>query len=298
MRVWQALLALGMSLFLSGCSTLTFGLLGDDGPEQVRAKGPTLGKMVDQLPELQLPAVASVKPSREDVMAAYNRVYGMLPSAKENHAVGKRLADLHMAVGEDQDIAGGAAPYQPAVDLYTTLLEQTEGAENVDEILYQLARAHDLVGQTDRTLHYINRLVSEYPQSAYVPEGRFRRAEIMFSADDYRAAAADYEYVVNLGDATPYYSNATYMLGWAEFKRSRYDEGLHQFFNVADDLLANASSEELSSIDSQLLEDSFRVITLALTYLDGAATLAEEMRKRGRPGLAIPGLPEIGRRLL
>lgn len=272
-----------LSMTLSGCSFLTFGLMGDDDDGQVKVTGPTIGAVIDDLPELELTEVDTVRPTRDEVMAAYNRVYGMLPTARENHAVGKRLADLHMDVGQDKDIDGEADPYLAAVELYEELLLQTEDADNVDEIIYQLARAHDLAGNTQRTLLYLNRLIAEYPSSSFIPEGRFRRAELMFSADDYRAAANDYGYVVGLGDVTPYFRNSSYMLGWSEFKRSRFDEGLHQFFDVIDNLFQGDDTVGLSGIDNELLDDSFRVVTLALAYLDGAQTLADEMRKRDKP---------------
>lgn len=284
----RGLVLVGLVYTLSGCSWLTFGLMGNDGPEEITAKGPTLGKLVGSLPQLNLPAAAEYKPDRAEVMAAYNRVYGMLPSMQENHAVGKRLADLHMDVGQDEDIEGAENPYQPAVSLYETLLSSAQGSEDLDAIIYQLARAYDLTGQTDKTLSYLDRLISQHPHSEFVPEGRFRRAEIRFSAEQYRDASSDYGYVVALGDTTPYYRNASYMLGWSEFKRSRFDQGLVQFFNVLDDLLGDEERRisdvaKLSKINEQLLEDSFRVVTLTLSYLDGAQTLADEMRKRGKP---------------
>ena len=283
MNLLRAPLAVCICSLLSGCATLTFGLLGDEDDGLVKASGPTLGKLVEDLPQLELAQVSAVKPTREQVMAAYNRVYGMLGSARENHAVGKRLADLHMAQGEDMDIAGQPSPYQPAVALYEKLLLQAPNAEKVDEILYQLARAYDLSGDTQRTLHYLNRLIGQYPDSEYIAEGRFRRAELMFSAEDYAAAARDYGFVVSLGDQSSYYQNASYMLGWSEFKRSRFDEGLQQFFNVVDALLSGNQDDQPAALSRELLEDSFRVVTLALFYLDGAQTLAEEMRRRGRP---------------
>ncbi len=281
-----------VSLLASGCGWnfgwMTFGLVGGEDEDEFKARGPLLGEVVQDLPELELPEAPTYKPTRDDVMAAYNRVYGLMPSTKENYAVGKRLADLHMDLGQDMDIEGAENPYQQAVDLYESLLLQSEQgvdseSQNVDAIIYQLARANDLVGDGERTLHYLNRLVAEYPDSEFIPEARFRRAEIMFSADDYRAASADYAYVVDLGKETPYYRNASYMLGWSEFKRSRFDEGLHQFFNVVDDTLASSDAAELDAINGELLEDSFRVVTLALAYLDGPLTLADEMRKRGKP---------------
>ena len=275
--------ALVLTSLLSGCSWMTFGLMGDDGPKEIKAKGPKLGRVVDKLPELELQQVASYKPTREEVMAAYNRVYGMVPDATENHAVGKRLADLHMDIAQDRDIDGEENPYEPAVKLYEELLIKNSSEEGTDEILYQLARANDLKGDQNQAVGYLDRLINEFPESAYVAEARFRRAEISFSNENYKEAASDYQYVVDLGETTPYFRNSSYMLGWAEFKRSRLDEGLHQFFNVVDSLVKDGEVGKLETIEAELLNDTFRVVNLALAYLDGAKTLADEMRRRGKP---------------
>ncbi|NKB99218.1 MAG: tetratricopeptide repeat protein [Pseudomonadales bacterium] len=279
----RAVSTLLFTTLISGCSWLSFGLMGDDGPKEIRAKGPKLGRVLKNLPELEVRQVVAMKPTREEVMAAYNRVYGMLPNAVENHAVGKRLADLHMDLAQDQDIDGEADPYQAAVSLYEELLQQNVEGEGTDEILYQLARAYDLGANQVQAVTYLDRLISEYAESAFIPEARFRRAEIRFSGENYRSAAEDYQYVVDLGDTTPYYRNSAYMLGWSEFKRSRLDEGLHQFFNVIESLAANGEADALETIEVELLKDTFRVVNLALAYLDGAQTLADEMRKRNKP---------------
>ncbi len=288
-KIPVVLLVTGVVL-TGGCSWMTFGLLGDDddAPKKVASSGPTVGQLVNDLPQLELPTTPTIKPTRDEVMAAYNRVYGMIPSTEENYAVGKRLADLHMEVGEDRDIEGEAAPYQSAVDLYEQLLVDAQAGDGVDEILYQLARAHDLSAQSEPSLKYLNRLINEYPDSPFVPEARFRRAEMRFSAEQYRDAATDYGYVVELGESTPYYRNASYMLGWSEFKRSRFDEGLHQFLNVVDDVLGTTdvdvgNIDTLERVERELLDDTFRVVTLAIAYLDGPLTLADEMRRRGKP---------------
>ena len=270
-------LPLALSLLLAGC-----GWFGKD-KGLVKPRGPALGQVVDRLPALELPEVEQVKPTREQVMAAYNRVYGMVPSTRDNYAVGKRLADLHMDQGQDMDMEGQADPYLPAVALYEKLLTETAESDQIDEIIYQLARAYDLAADGEQTLAYLNRLIAEYPESRFVPEARFRRAEIHFSAEDYRTASADYSAVVALGKETPYYRNASYMLGWSQFKRSRFDEGLEQFYNVVDDLLVDSEPEQLATTERELLKDTFRVVTLALAYLDGAQTLADSMRRRGKP---------------
>ncbi len=268
------LLLIAVSVALSGCVWKK--------KNRQLAGGSTIAGIVGELPELSVPQGEAVKPTRAEVLAAYEKVYGLIPDSIENHAVGKRLADLKMGVGEDLDIEGAENPYQEAVALYESLLENSEG-EGRDEILYQLARAHDLVGETEVAVGYLNRLIAEYPASTYAVEARFRRAEIAFSAGQFRDAERDYGFVVAQGEESPYWQNATYMQGWAQFKLGDLDEGLSSFFNVVDSVLAEREFEALPATEQELLSDSLRVVTLALAYLDGPETLAHHMRGLDRP---------------
>ena len=268
------LLLIALSLTLTGCAWKK--------KNRSRADDGTIAGIIHDLPVLTVPEGEPFKPTRAEVLAAYEKVYGLIPDSIENHAVGKRLADLKMSVGEDLDIEGAENPYQEAVALYESLLENSDG-EGRDQILYQLARAHDLVGETDAAVGYLNRLIDEYPASIYAVEARFRRAEIAFSAGQFRDAERDYGYVVAEGPETPYWQNATYMQGWAQFKLGDLDEGLTSFFNVVDSVLAEREFDELPATEQELLSDSLRVVTLALAYLDGPETLAEHMRQLDRP---------------
>lgn len=268
------LLLIAVSMMLTGCAWKK--------KNRSRADDGTIAGIIGNLPELTVAQGEPVKPTRAEVLAAYEKVYGLIPDSIENHAVGKRLADLKMSVGEDLDIEGAENPYQEAVALYESLLENSDG-EGRDQILYQLARAHDLVGETDAAVGYLNRLIAEYPASTYAVEARFRRAEIAFSAGQFGDAERDYGFVVAQGKDTPYWQNATYMQGWAQFKLGDLDAGLSSFFNVVDSVLAEREFEELPATEQELLNDSLRVVTLALAYLDGPDTLAEHMRKLDRP---------------
>ena len=268
------IVALTFALLLSGCAGKKNKRRGNDDL--------LISHIVEDLPELRVTEHAVTRPTQEEVLAAYERVYGLIPDTVENHAVGKRLADLKMDVGEELDVAGAENPYQDAVELYETLLASSE-EEGRDQILYQLARAHDLVGETDATVGYLDRLLAEYPDSTYSVEARFRRAEISFSAGRFREAEADYGFVVGQGPDTPYWQNATYMQGWAQFKLGDLDQGLASFFNVVDSVLGEREVEDLPGTEQELLSDSLRVVTLALAYLDGPDTLAQHMREQNRP---------------
>ncbi len=258
---------------LGGCSW--FGHRGAADP------GPRVADLVDELPALQLPAATADAPTREEVMAAYRRIYGELPDRGQDRAVGKRLADLSMGEAEDRAVAGEASPYDSAIALYESLLDQ--GGKDQDEILYQLARAYDLAGRNADSRHCLDRLIAEHPDSRYVVEARFRRAEMAFSQAHYADAAADYGFVVSQGRGTPYWQNASYMRGWSLFKRSQLDEALASFFDVIASLVPDGKVDALPAADRELLHDTLRVVTLAVGYLDGPATLAARMRGLGRP---------------
>lgn len=260
---------------LAGCSWF-----GDR--DLVQPRGPDVGELVRSLPDLAVPEPAVAAPTREDVMAAYRQVHGRIPDARQDAAVGKRLADLHMDLGADRDIAGEAAPYAAAIELYETLLHRG-GGEAHDEIVYQLARAYDLAGRPDDSRRYLDRLIAEHPRSGHRLEAHFRRAELAFSAEEYRRAEADYGFVVAQGPDTAYWLNANYMRGWSKFKQADLDGALASFVAVADSVLAGDDANDLPTIHRELLEDTFRVATLALGYLEGPVTLARLMSERGRP---------------
>ena len=229
--------AMVLSLLLGGCSWMPF-FGGDDVLED---RSPRLAEVIADLPDVPATASVNQRPSREDVVAAYERVYGQIADRTENHAVGKRLADLKMGVGEERDIAGAESPYADAVVLYESLLENSEG-EGKDEILYQLARANDVTGATATAVGYLDRLIDGYPDSPYIVEARFRRAEIAFSESRFRDAERDYRFVVDLGDTTPYWQNSVYMQGWAQFKLGDLEAGLASFFQVIDSVLGGADA--------------------------------------------------------
>lgn len=280
MKSLQRLAGLVLALsVVAGCS-----LFGRDG-DVVRSRAPDIGDLIADLPDYEAPAEVGYSPSREDVMAAYRRVYGVVDDPTQNHALGKRLADLEMFAGEDRDIAGDVSEgdaYGGAIDLYETLLEQAAG-EDLDQILYQLARAHDLQGEADATRSYLNRLIAEYPNSPYVPEAYFRRAEMAFSGERYDSAAADYEVVVALGQDSRYWQNASYMLGWSLFKTAELEAGTDSFVSVIDEALSRGQIEELDTGERELIEDSLRVVVLATADLDGPVSLAESMSRYGKP---------------
>ncbi len=267
-----ALLVVPVVIVLGACS-------GSGGQRQFQGEENTsLAQVVEALPAVKFVAIP-VKPSAADVIQAYQRVYSEIPEVSEKHSIGKRLADLEMGRGEQRDIEGESEPYVVAIGLYESLLKTTPSAQ-LDLIYYQLARAYELNGNKTETLRYLNKLLSEYPQSTYSIEAHFRRGELQFSAGVYQQAVVDYKYVVDHGQASVYARNALYMQGWSLFKLSDLDAAVPSFLNLLGQIMQDG---ERDTRDSEILEDSLRVLVHTLSYLDGARTLAEHMAVRGKP---------------
>ena len=89
----------------------------------------------------------------------------------------------------------------------------------------------------------LDRLVAEYPDTAYRDEAQFRRGELLFTARDYAKAEAAYATVLERDDGERYHERALYMQGWSLFKQGRLEDALHSFFGVLDLKLAGADDE-------------------------------------------------------
>lgn len=281
-RVSRTLLLICMSSgLLTGCF---WG--GDDDLTFGKGDRRTLADRLGELPDLAIPEGKAERPTREDVMEAYAKVHGLLPDAETNHAIGRRMADLALDLaldGPDAPVEKNGEsinPYAGAVHRYESLL-QSGMTRDRDQVLYQLARAQELAGDAAASMEAINTLLREFPDSPYGVEARFRQAEMHFSAGRYAAAGEDYARVVAAGEDNPLYPNALYMLGWSEFKESRLDEGLDHFFALIS--LVRRGEAELTRAETELLDDTLRVVVLALQYLDGPATLAERMERLELP---------------
>lgn len=279
----------------AGCS-----LIGND---RDAADGePRLAEVVGQLPEAELAAQTLPPPARADVIAAYSAVEGRVEDPALDLAIGRRMAELTLSVAEDQHADGAAQPYAPAIERYTALAQRTEGAERA-EVLYQLARAHDMAGDAAAAIATLDRLIADHPDHRLVVEARFRRGEMAFSAERWAAAETDYAWVVSHGRDSPWWLNAAYMSGWSTFKDGTPELALERFFLVLDTLhrqaaptraLPDGPATAAASVSAgvraagrtdqhELRADTLRVTTLALDYLAGPATLAETMRAHALP---------------
>jgi len=208
----------------------------------------------------------------------------------------RRLGDLNLESSESERIEHELATNEglratEAIHLYSALLKAYPNYERNDSVLYQLARAYELNAQPDKALATLDKLVASYPKSHYIDEAQFRRGELLFSDKSYPAAQAAYEAVIKFGAASSFYNQSLYKHGWSLFKEGESERSLDSFSGVLDSVLVSKSDpkalveiDNLSKPNRELVEDTFRVMSITFSYLDGPKSIDEFVKhKKPRP---------------
>ena len=181
---------------------------------------------------------------------------------------------------EDLERAGA----REAIVLYQKLLADYPQYERNDEVLYQMSRAYEELGQVDEAMKVMDRLVREYPKSRYVDEVQFRRAEYFFTRRRYVDAEEAYGSIAIIGDSSSYYQLALYKLGWTFYKQELYDEALERFIALLDYKVAEGYdfAQTADEAERKRMDDTFRVISLSFSNTGGASSVVEYFTRHGR----------------
>ena len=209
-----------------------------------------------------------------------------------------RATRLDVALGDDTvsydtGLPGdGSAPApsgpREAIRTYRKLLETYPNYERNDQVLYQMSRAHDELGEADEAMAVMERLVAEYPYSAYIDEVHFRRGEYHFVRKKYLDAEEAYGAIKAMGPKSSYYELALYKLGWALYKQELYEEALHEYMAMLDHRQASGYDFDQASDedDEHRVADTFRVISLSFSNLGDAGVVNEYFDEYGHRSYA------------
>jgi cellulose synthase operon protein C len=281
--------AVGLAVALASCANP--GPAINDNAPTLASLRPQLKAVLPDAPGTQL-AVAE-----EQTIAAYCQLLQATPTAVQRQEAMRRLGDLEMDNADRRAAAANneVPDYKAAIARYETYLKDYPKEPRNDRVLYQLARALEQNTQLEASLKTLTQLVDQFPGSPYADEAHFRRGEMLFALTSYAAAETAYTAVLqgNQGasaNATslPLRERALYMQGWSRFKQGRLDGNngaLSPFFAVLDLKLAGlspavrdeadlANVRSLSRADRELVDDTFRVVSISLSNLQGAASIA------------------------
>ncbi len=276
-----ALVVLGVLVVLAGCATKEQRPPGDDAP--------TLATLTNR--SVEIPVDTGVASNEAQAMAAYRAYLDVARSAPQRPEVMRRLADLEMDLADRKSADVGVTPdYKAAVAQYEKVLKEHPNSPGNDRVLYQIARAQEQGGDLEAALKTLTRVAKDYPDTMHRDEVHFRRGELLFATRDYAGAGEAYATVLKSSATTPFTERAQYMRGWSLFKQAKLDEALEPFFKVLDLKLGGRASPgpdplaHLTRADRELLEDTHRVMSLALANLEGAASIGKFAGGEARRG--------------
>ncbi|WP_336366631.1 tetratricopeptide repeat protein [Marinobacter sp. C2H3] len=246
---------------------------------QLDRDGETIGDMRPVFLKFESRPLPAISP--EEVGRRYLRLFETSKAPDVRVDAFNRLANIRARSGrnvgyrDDQE----AGLYREALDSYQAILDQGRYAGRLDELLYQMAKAHALVGEPDAATERLEQLVGLYPKSSYATEARFRIAEADFAAGRYTQAASGYRAVIaSGGDASgqALATKARYMLGWSQFKQgpATWADAARTFASVLDETLPDAASLNAvptSSVDT--LDDTLRILAVMAQRKEGLASL-------------------------
>ncbi len=220
-----------------------------------------------------LPAISPTEVARR-----YQRLFKTSDEPEVRVDALNRLANIRDRSGQDIGFSPEEEEtiYREVIESYESILAKGAFSGRLDELIYQMAKAHALTGQPEASVSRLKQLVGLYPDSPLVPEARFRIAESAFSAGDYAEAEAGYLALIDSGKAAELTTKAHYMLGWSQFKQgpSAWDRAGKTFLTVLDEFLPTPQSLQNvpeSSVDT--IDDTFRVLALMAARRNGADTL-------------------------
>ena len=192
------------------------------------------------------------------------------------------LEPQNLAIEADTE-EGELAMLELTISTYQDLLSKYPNRPENDQVLYQLAKAYDLLGQQDKSLQTLNKLINDHPESPYRIEAQFRRGDIFYSRSNYKAANQAFSDVLNRSDtSSTFYEKAMYMKGWSEFKMSEFNLSLATFMSLLDIMIPQDKKEvTFKDENKKLIDDQFRVIGFALSYLEGGKTLQKLFEVNG-----------------
>lgn len=196
---------------------------------------------------------------------------------------------------------GSAADLQSAgtmeaIALYKKLLLKFPNYDRNDQVLYQLSRAYEEIGQVEEAMKVMTRIVKEYPKSRYFDEVQFRRGEYFFTRKKFLDSEDAFKSIVDLGAGSSYYELALYKLGWTFYKQELYEDALHRFIGVLDYKIKTGYDFERpkDTADEKRVEDTYRVVSLAFSNLGGADAVMDYFNKFGKRSYEVNIYSNLG----
>lgn len=267
-NLFKITLTVLLSLSLQACALLDFFMKPPEKEER------TLANLQSKELKFRNAAVEEVK--FDDVITKYHEFLKVSDDPEMNVRVHHRIANLRLqkdeeaweSTDEDLDAISMEDIGRQSIKDYSELLAKFPDRSDNDIALYQLAKAYNLSGESLDAIDTLQKLVDDYPRSAYYLESLFRIAELNYSNGLYEESEIAYQALIDYGEEdNKYYQSSRYLIGWSQFKQEEYDKSLRSFaslidaeFPTEDDLLSVSTSQKT------MLDDVLRIMVITFNY--------------------------------
>ncbi|MEC7727205.1 MAG: tetratricopeptide repeat protein [Pseudomonadota bacterium] len=275
MTRWAWLVFGGFLLISSAFAQESFRVeLGRDGE--------TIADMRPVFLKFETRPMPAISPS--EVARRYQRLFNTSDEPEVRIDALNRLSNIRDQTGQDLGLSAAqeSRVYGEILTSYETILGRGTFSGRLDELLYQMAKAYALTGQSHHAIDRLKQLVGLYPHSALVPEARFRIAESAFAEGRYAEAEAGYRALIESDAPEGLKTKARYMLGWSQFKQGSpaWERSSRTFVMVLNTFLPDTASVERpgsSTIDT--IDDTLRVLAMMAAREDGPDRLEAWLAK-------------------
>lgn len=229
---------------------------------------------------IELPEAAMLDNKVSDQAVASGTAFSESDAEFEKRSTLSSLPDSTVRAASDLENTGA----REAVLLYEKLLSDYPHYERNDQVLYQMSRAYEELGEIEKAMAVMDRMVREYPGSRNLDEVQFRRAEFFFAYKRYLDAEDAYQSIVDTGEGSTFYELALYKLGWTFYKQELYEDALNRFIALMDRKVSTGYDFEQTEDEQEKkrTDDTFRVISLSFSNLGGADSAVEYFSSHGK----------------
>ena len=272
-------------LVLGGCLQASSAFAQEAFRVELGRDGETIADMRPVFLKFETRPMPAISPA--EVARRYQRLFTTSDEPEVRIDALNRLSNIRDQTGRDLGLSAEQEErvYGEVLTSYETILARGTFSGRLDELLYQMAKAYALTGQSSHAIDRLKQLVGLYPQSPLVPEARFRIAEAAFSAGRFAEAEAGYRALIESVGADALKTKARYMLGWSQFKQgaTAWERSAVTFGLVLNTFLPDTASiahPEPSSIDT--IDDTLRVLAM-MAARDGGPDRLESWLPAGAP---------------
>jgi len=147
-----------------------------------------------------------------------------------------------------------------SIKLYETILKRFPKFEQNDGVQYLLAFCLEETGEFERSLSNYEGLVTNYPESKFVPEVWLRIGENHFTEDRLCEALDAYQRVLSNRDSA-WFDKALYKVAWTHYRLDRFDAAYKRFVELVD--FSDKKAEETGESGSDLRKEAIQYIAVA-----------------------------------